>query len=584
MFRTDSQGIENKDGLYRAAVSMTLLAGVFLVLFVAFMGLRYVRFRHVLPQQEDHLAAIKTRLAVEPENEGLVEQFRELDLAARRVRFQWYDMGSWAGWVVLFNSVVLIGGVKLVGQIKSGVWVPGESVKYEQSYIRNSRYARLAVGAGYGVLGLTAVFVGVFGRGVDFYIADEQLVEAERPLAAASFADAEQMAANWPRFRGYDGSGVSRYTDIPDSWDIETGENILWQSEIPLDGRNSPIVWEDRVFLTGADENRKEVYCYDADSGELLWVGVVDDIGVGTEQLDIYPDTGYAASTAYTDGRHVYAFFPNGDVAAFDFEGDKVWAVNIGRPDNIYGHAVSLVGYEDKVIIQYDNGLDDDDLSWLIALDGASGETLWRTPRPVMNSWTTPVIVQTEAGPELITVSEPYVIAYDPRDGLERWRSDCVSGEIAPSTIYAGGAVYAMSPYVRMAAIEPGREGTVEESEFRWTITRGIPDISSPVSDGRRIYLLGTYGGALAVHDVQSGELIWQERLGGEFNASGSVVGQKVYFFSVDGVGYVLEAGDEFVELGRYELGQEVHASPAFGPGRMYVRGDSHLFCIGFDE
>ncbi len=574
----------NKQSLYQTAVGIAVVGGLFSVLIIAVLGLRYFRYSYILPMQENRLAQIKTDLASGAEDEALLEQFRELDFESRKIRIQWYDFASMAGYPLLFNLAVLLIGAKLAKSLQNDKPMPVPGIKYSQFYVYTDSMSRRAVMTAFVLVGGMTIVIAMLSPEINYFAIEE---DEEKDIAVAAvpgLPSREEIAENWPRFRGPGGLGVSQYTDIPHKWDIETGKNILWKSPIPLEGRNSPIVWQDRVFLTGATETQKQVYCYDAASGELLWQADVPDKDVAGSELDLYPDTGYAASTAYTDGYQVYAFFPTGDVAAFDYDGNRQWVVNLGQPDNIYGHATSVVGYEDKIIIQYDNGLHDDDLSWLIALDWQSGETVWRTPRAVTNSWTTPIIIETQQGNQLITVSEPYLTAYNPDDGLEIWRTDRMSGEIAPSPIYDNGLVMVISPYVEMAAVEPGGDEMIDESYFKWTADRGIPDIASPVSDGQRVYLLSTYGGALAVHSIQDGNLIWQDQLGGEFHASPSIVGDKVYLFSIEGVGYVLEAADEFVKLAENPLGQEVHASPAFVEGRMYIRGEEHLFCIGYSE
>ena len=162
-------------------------------------------------------------------------------------------------------------------------------------------------------------------------------------LVKGDYPSREAIGRNWPRFRGPGGLGISAYTNVPSSWNGITGEGVLWKTPVPLAGQNSPIVWENRVFLTGASEDEREVYCFDADSGELLWQRAVADVpGSPSEPPEVDDVTGFAAPTAVTDGKRVYAIFANGDLACFDFDGKRLWAMSLGNPDNLYvnGHGV----------------------------------------------------------------------------------------------------------------------------------------------------------------------------------------------------------------------------------------------------
>ncbi len=568
------------------SLATIVVAGVLSLLLLVVVGLHFYRFAHVLPEQENMLVELRARLDAAPDDEALPATYRELDLDARRLRVRWYELASRAGYILVFNLVLLLAGVHALLKMRRRLPAPGPGVKYGGVHDRACAMSRRSVAAASLVLVAAAAVLAIFGPGIDYFEAEE--TEKAPSVPAPEFTappGREEIAANWPRFRGPFGRGVGMDETIPGQWDIETGENILWKSPVPLPGRNSPVVWDGRVFITGASQTRRQVYCYDGATGELLWAGDVPEMGVSASDIELNPDTGYAPATACTDGRMLYAIFPTGDVAAFDYSGKRRWVVNIGKPDNIYGHASSVVGYGDKVIIQYDNGEAGDDLSVLVALDWRSGDTLWRVLRPTAASWTTPLLIETAGhGDQLITSGEPYLIAYDPTDGTELWRADFMSGEIAPSPIYDGGLVMAISPYVAMIAVKPSGSGVIDESDIQWRIEAGIPDIATPVSFDGRVYLLGSYGGALAVHDIADGSPVWQGWLGADFYASPAVAAGRLYLFCVEGRGYVLETGDEFRITGEYPLGEGVYASPAFAEGRMYIRGENNLFCIGYSE
>ncbi len=272
--------------------------------------------------------------------------------------------------------------------------------------------------------------------------------------------------------------------------------------------------------------------------------------------------------------------FPTGDVAAFDFNGRRLWYKSLGVPDSAYGYASSLETYEKLVIIQYDQGDGSEGKSKIIALDGVTGQVAWEAKRDLPNSWATPVVVDVAGKPQLIAMADPNMIAYDPATGKEIWRAECLGGDLAPSPIYAGGLILAIQPYSQMVAVKPTGQGNVTETHVAWKMEEGGPDICSPVSDGKYVYLLES-ADLLICCKVETGEKLYEQEIKGDFRASPSLVGDKLYMLDMKGVMHIVQTGPEFKELGKCELGEECYASPAFADGRIYIRGTENLYCIG---
>jgi len=383
----------------------------------------------------------------------------------------------------------------------------------------------------------------------------------------------------WPRFRGPDGSGIAPFDELPLTWDAATGENILWQTPLPLPGANSPVIWGDRVFVTGADGARREVYCLDAATGELLWTAPVAE-GYAGEPPRLHGMTGYAPATGATDGERVYEVFPTGHVIALDFEGNPVWHRWFDMSEDIYGHASSLVLHGDLLYVQIDLGKPDTGRSHLVALDRRTGETAWDISRPVQGSWTTPIVIDAGAREELITSAKPWIIAYDPLTGEEHWRVRCIEGDSAPSPIYARGHIFVANIYAELTAIRPGGSGDVTATHVSWSEKGLLPDITSPLSDGELVWTLAT-DGALGCYAADDGALQFRERLAPRFRSSPSVVGDRVLLVGEAGEVIIIAAERRYRRLGTGSFGEPVHSCPAFADGRMYVRGALHLFCIG---
>ena len=270
----------------------------------------------------------------------------------------------------------------------------------------------------------------------------------------------------WPMFRGSAG-GWTQAADFPVQWDAGSGDGIAWKTDIHLPGHNSPIFCGGRIFLTGADETHREVYCVDATTGKVLWTQPFGaQPGAGLKPPKVTKETGYAAPTMATDGKRVFAIFANGDVGAWDLDGKPQWAKALGAPKNAYGYAASLALYADRLIIQFDQGSEaSDNVSALIALDTGTGKPVWRTPRPVRNSWSSPIVVGTGDGAQIITIADPFVIAYAPETGKELWRAGGLRGDGGPSPCYADGLVYACTDQAGLFAIRAssGNGGKVGE-------------------------------------------------------------------------------------------------------------------------
>jgi outer membrane protein assembly factor BamB len=548
-----------------------VVGGGFSVVFVALLVANFIGSAVLGPSRENKLAAMKLRVQKEPENQELLAEIRRLDLKIRRDRLWRLAFARNAAFMLLGSVVVLLVAGKLAHEMTREPPRPQHVAERGDAQIEEARRARWAVAGGLAVLVLGSLILGITGW-VDFVQAED---------AGPPYASMEEKRQQWHRFRGPEGAGVSAYTNIPTMWNGKTGEGILWKTEVPLPGRNSPVVWKDRVFLSGADPNGRQVYCFDGESGQLLWQGDVPMTPVaGEEEFEIMEDTSYAAPTVATDGRRVYAIFPTGDVAAFDFHGRRLWHKSLGRPDSAYGYAASLETYEKLVLIQYDQGDGSEGKSRVYALDGLTGRVVWEVKRTLPNSWASPVVVDVAGQSQLVTLADPCVVSYDPANGKELWRAECIGGDVAPSPIYAGGLILALEPYAHLAAVKPTGQGDVTETHIAWKMEEGAPDICSPVGDDQYVYLLES-GGYLICCRTENGENAYEQDLKEEFRASPSLVGDKLYLLDLKGVMHIAQAGPEYKELGRCELGEECYASPAFADGRIYIRGVENLYCIG---
>jgi outer membrane protein assembly factor BamB len=322
---------------------------------------------------------------------------------------------------------------------------------------------------------------------------------------------------------------------------------------------------------------------FDTSDGKLLWQTEIPGTPESTaEPPKVADDTGFAAPTAVTDGRRVYAMFANGDIGAVDFDGKVAWSKSLGIPKNSYGHASSLAMWRDRLIVQFDQGAAKDKLSKLIAIDAATGDEVWSAARDVANSWPSPIVVEHGGVPQLVTCADPFVIAYNAVDGLELWRAGCLRQDVGPSPVVAGDVLIVANEYPHMTAIRLGGKGDITNSEdfILWTAEDNLPDTCSPLATSEYVHVLASYG-YLTCFDTNSGKLFWEWESEDMYTSSPTLVGELIYLFGLESC-HVLKPGKEEAQVvGQGSLGEECVTCPAFHDGRMFIRGKEHLFCIG---
>ncbi len=560
-------------GVFSLLVALTLLAGE-------------LGHSPVLTLTSPEMLDLKTSLRRNPADEPLKKSIRELDLKQRQRYFrQLSQMHSGALLLLAGVAVFIIAGSR-ISRFRKPLPMPGPKPETAARNPRRSARARWSVAAGGASIGalLFAISLGL-SNAVPEQPADVDKLLGSGPATAATAttdaaSDAE-MARNWPRFRGPEGGGVGFFTNSPVQWDAKTGADILWKTPVPAPGFNSPIAWGNRIFFSGGNATRREVFCLDATTGQSLWRQDVSNVpGSPTQGVEVPDTTGYAACSMATDGRRVYVIFANGDIAAFTLDGKPVWSKSFGPLKNPYGYATSLATWKDRVILQLDQGDGDDGKSKLYALDGRSGQVVWQTLRKVGSSWATPIVFNAAGKDQILTLAVPWAISYSATDGGELWRVNCLNGEITPSPIFAGGLVLVPSPSDRLLAIRPDGQGDVTKTGIAWSTEENVPDVTSPVSNGELVFTLTT-GGMLTCFDVKDGKKLWDHDFDTDCHSSPGIAGGRVYLFTQKGGAIVVEAARQFKEISHTEMGEAFHASPVFLDGRIVLRGMTNIWCLG---
>ncbi len=553
---------------YNIARRVAWIAGIFAAILSILMIANYIQIKSVDPLNSAAISQLMTRLQEDPEDAALKEQIRALDLLARKAYFthQWQIR---TGSYLLFAFIlVLLLALKYMSSFQPRLPDLSKSAKPEVAWKSKQLSRKYVLYGGLGLFVLALILSVLFQT----ELKNVGVVRTEGGRAAADFASADEIKNNWPGFRGPEGLGVAYHTDVPTEWDGPSGKNIIWKIPIPTEGFSSPIVWENRIFLSGADRDTQVVYCIDTESGEILWQTELNDIlGSPDRRPSVTEDTGYAAPTMTTDGQRVFVLFATGDIACLDFEGKRIWAKNLGMPDNHYGHASSLITHRDLLLIPFDQNTG----GRLLALKTRSGDLAYDQPREVEISWASPILVDTGSRTELILNSNPFVMSHNPQTGQELWRVRCMQGEVAPSPAYAEGMVYAVNDYARLVGIQLG-----ETPEVVWEYIDDLSEVSSPLATKDIVIMAASYG-TVTCFDSKTGERLWIQEFDDGFYSSPILVGNNVFLMDFSGVLYVFKADKDYQLVSRNELGEDAMTIPAFMPGRIYIRGVEHLYCIG---
>ena len=420
---------------------------------------------------------------------------------------------------------------------------------------------------------------------------------------------------HWPQFRGPGSTGVVEDPSLPEKWSAT--ENVVWKTPIPGMGWSSPIVWGDRVFLTtvvtagdveppkkglyfggerlglSQDEHRWVVYCLDVKTGKILWER---EAYKGLVKTSRHLKNSYASETPVTDGQRVYAYFGNVGLFCYDLKGTLLWKQEMETRKTRFGWgtAASPIIYKDRLYLVNDN----DEQSYVQALDKVTGRQIWRVEREAGTNWATPYIWENGRRTELIVPATKVVRSYD-LDGKTRWEFKGMSSIVIPTPFSKFGLLYIASGYVGdqhrpVYAVKPGASGDISLKEgetsnqfIAWYQRQAGPYNPSPIVYGEIYYTLLDRG-FFTAHDARTGrEIYGKQRIdvnAGAFTASPWAYNGKLFCLSEDGDTYVIQAGETYRVLGKNPLGEMCMATPAIARGSLFIRTASHLYRIGQEK
>lgn len=613
------------------ALRTAVIAGIFSMIVCSILLLNFWQLKTSDPLESEALKSLVERLQEDTSNEDLKIEIRNLDLMVRNAFFtnQWQIR---AGAYLLFAGIiVMVMALRIYYSLRSNIAEPDSSQMKLDIEMLISRKWILYTSIGIFMLAIISAFLSIdhltntypqvaeqdekttiptqeimssdekkpqvtetevrpeiesenitdaeeitivetVETDPQLELADEGVTNTVDKDKAATPPDRNEIVKHFPAFRGPFGLGITERKDLPVDWDGASDKNVVWKTTIELPGYNSPVIWDDKLFISGANESIQSVFCYNRNTGVLLWRHDIKDIErpAGTVSKPT-EDTGYAASTLTTDGRFVCVIYASGDIVGISMDGQRVWGRNLGIPDNHYGHSSSLILWKDLLFVQFDTNK----AGKVLALDAKTGTTIWETNRKSKISWASPILADMGNHLELILSSSPEVAAYNPETGKELWSLECLTGEVGPSPGYWNGIVYAANEYANLVAIKPGAT-----PEILWETNEYLPEVASPVVIDGMVFI-GTSYGVIACFDANTGEILWEFECDQGIYASPVIGDGKVYFLDMDGKMHIFGLDKTQKLLGEPDLGEKSVCTPAFADGKIYLRGYDNLYCIG---
>lgn len=429
-------------------------------------------------------------------------------------------------------------------------------------------------------------------------------------LLAASVAVADPAEnvkqANWPQWRGPLGTGVAPDSNPPLEWSDRDGQNIRWKTELPGRGHSTPIVWNDRIFVTaaipfgealppryskapGAHDNvpvthrhKFVVIALDRQNGRIVWQRTLRE----ALPHEGHHQTGSLASgSAVTDGERVYASFGSYGLYCLDFEGHEQWRADFGLLQPLHGHGEgsSPALYGQTLIINCDH----EGQSFVVALDKRTGKERWKVDRKEVTSWASPIVVAESGTSQVIVSGTARMRGYDLETGRVLWECGGLSSNIVASPVYSDGMVFAGSSYEKQALLALRLEGAQGDitgtNRVAWTRSRSTPYVPSPLLYGDSLYYLGHYQGILSRVNARTGkDDPGPFRLAGLSDVYASPVGaaDRIYITDRDGTTLVIRHAAKLKVLAENRLDDRVNASASIAGRELFIRGEKYLYCI----
>jgi len=408
-------------------------------------------------------------------------------------------------------------------------------------------------------------------------------------VAAGALPASRAGAESWPNWRGPQLNGTSTETGLPLRWSVT--ENVTWKTLMPERSGSTPIVWGDHVFVSVGEGQNLALWALDRANGTVRWKR---PLGAGNRRM---MKQQMSSPSPVTDGRMVWVMTGTGLLKAFDLAGTEKWSRNIpmeyGRFGLQWGYASSPLLLEDSLVVQVLHGMHTDDPSYVMRIDKMTGKNMWRVVRSTRaqfespDAYTTPTLVKTAKGLEIVITGADVVTGHNPENGNELWRVDGLNPHnnydyrVVASPVVFGDLIIAPSRERPMLALRAGGRGDATKSNVLWSFDRG-PDVPTPVTDGTYVYSINDRG-IMYCLDAKTGKVVYgpQRLRNATYSGSPVLADGRIFVTDEDGMTSVVKAGPSYQLLAENDLVDYTLSSPAVSDGQIFIRTATALYAIG---
>ena len=413
----------------------------------------------------------------------------------------------------------------------------------------------------------------------------------KRSLLVIVLAASAASAADWPHWRGPQGTGASPELGLPQKWSAT--ENVAWSVDLASPGAATPIVSGETVYVTVAEGDHVHLLALDRANGAARWKRAI-----GPSAGHAHRKHNMATPSPVTDGARVYTMTGSGVLKALATkDGRELWSrdfpAEYGKFGLKWGYASSPLLLDGALYVPVLHGMETDAPSYVVSVDAATGKNRWKVERPTSaiqespDAYTTPTFVRAGGKVEIVVTGGDVVTAHDPASGQELWRSSGMNPtndpwfRVVASPIAVGDLVIAPSRVRPMLALRAGGRGDVTASHRAWSFDQG-PDIPTPATDGKYLYVVGDKG-IVSCLELATGKVVYgpQRIANGTYSASPVLADGKLYVVNEDGLTTVLKAGPAFEVLSENALSDTTLATPAVAGGQIFIRTAKKLYCLG---
>ena len=555
-----------KDQFSKILYAISAVTFIFMVFFGTLLYTEHTKIQKVNPLFAIELDSLREHIRDPGISEEHFERIRDLDFLYRQTWFttkEHFDLGI---------KIILICGIilALLLQAANALQNPAEQINFkEQTKKSNSNLTITTILVSLLIMFLSTILLREYHR-TRFHI-DKVPAVATIDESYERIKPTKKSKENviWHGFRGLPQVSIN---EISPTWTNTAAWKTSWQTKPRLKGFSSPICTDAKIFLTGASATELAIFCYSSDSGALLWdLTTKPDFATDEVMPEVTEDTGYAAATPVTDGQYIWAIFASGDLICSDMNGQIVWRTKFHIPDNMYGYSSSLLLYNNNLIIQYD----DYEKQTLYNINPQNGEIIWQQDREASISWATPTLIQKNGQNIISIVTSLTIEGYILETGEQKWFHECMGGEVAPSSAYAGKYVINTCDNATTVAVDPTNNEIIWQNDEIY-----MPDVACPIIVNSNIYMF-TSGATILCMDENTGEMLWEEDVSEGYYSTPIEIDNLLVAIDMQGNLIIIKPNSERLEIiAEKKLSMPIVTTPALHNNALIIRTFNQLIKV----